>query len=51
VFTVKVARDFLDDYKPEEIELRLEQWEVGDSVRVSGMWSILITTKGLQSMK
>lgn len=51
VFTVKVARDFLDDYRSEEIELRLEQWEVVDSVRVSGLWSILITTKGLQSMK
>ena len=51
VFTVKVARDFLDDYKPEEIELKLEQWQVGDSVRVSGLWSILITANGLQSMR
>jgi len=51
VFTVKVARNFLDDYKPEEIELKLEQWQVGDSVRVSGLWSILITANGLQSMK
>jgi len=51
VFTVTVARDFLDDYKPEEIELKLEQWKVEDSVRVSGLWSILITAKGLQSLK
>ena len=51
VFTVKVARTFLDDYKPEEIELRLEQWQVGDSVRVSGLWSILITSSGLQSTR
>ena len=51
VFTVKVARDFLDDYKPEEIELKLEQWQVGDSVRVSGLWSILITANGFQSMR
>lgn len=51
VFTVKVARNFLDDYKPEEIELKLEQWQVGDSVKVSGLWSILITSNGLQSMR
>ena len=51
VFTVKVARTFLDDYKPEEIELKLEQWQVGDSVRVSGLWSILITSSGLQSTR
>lgn len=51
VFTVKVTRNFLDDYKPEEIELKLEQWQVGDSVRVSGQWSILITSNGLQSMR
>jgi hypothetical protein len=51
VFTVKVARTFLDDHKPEEIELRLEQWQVGDSVRVSGLWSILITPSGLQSTR
>ena len=51
VFTVKVARTLLDDYKPEEIELRLEQWQVEDSVRVSGLWSILITPSGLQSTR
>ena len=51
VFTVKVARNFFDDYKPEEIELKLEQWQVGDSVKVSGLWSILITSNGLQSMR
>jgi len=51
VFTVKVARNFLDVYKPEDIELKLEQWRVGDSVRVSGLWSMLITANGLQSMR
>ena len=51
VFTVKVARNFLDDYEPAEIKLKLEQWQVGDSVRVSGLWSILITSNGLQSMR
>ena len=51
VFTVKVARAFLDDYTPEDIELKLEQWQVGDCAKVSGLWSILVTPSGLQSIR
>lgn len=29
MFTVKVAHAFLDDYKPQEIALKLDQWQVG----------------------
>jgi hypothetical protein len=49
IFTVKVARGFLDDYAADEIEPQLEQWQVGDFLKVSGLWPILVTSSGIQS--
>jgi hypothetical protein len=51
IFTVKIQRDFLDHHRLEVIEQVLEQWQVGEFVRTSGLWPILITLNGLKSMR
>ena len=51
MFTVKVAHAFLDDYKPQGIALKLDQWQIGDFVKVSGLWPILVTPEGIQSIR
>ncbi len=49
-FTVKITQEFLR-YGTEEIAFRLNDWQVGDFVKVSGPWPILITRNGLQNMR
>ncbi len=51
IFTVKIQRDFLDYHRPEVIEQVLDQWQVGEFVRTSGLWPILITLNCLKSMR
>ncbi|HEU4685323.1 MAG TPA: hypothetical protein VFS39_12540 [Nitrospira sp.] len=50
-FTVKITPGFLDSYKAEELPFRLHDWQVGDFVKVSGLWPILVSESGLRSLR
>jgi len=50
-FKVKFSLDFLEGCDTLQIEQILEQWQVGDFVRVSGFWPILVTRAGLHSLR
>jgi hypothetical protein len=51
VFEVKVARNFLDDSTPQEIELKLDLWQVGDFLKVTALWPVLVTHNGIEQMR
>ncbi len=46
VYTVKIARKFLDDFNPQEIERRLTHWHVEGALESSGQVPLLITSDG-----
>ena len=48
---IKFARNFLDDYKPHEIEQKLEHWQVGDFLKIAGPWPLLVTRNGVERMR
>jgi len=50
-FKVKFALDFLEWCDPLQIEQILEQWQVGDFLKLSGFWPILVTRAGLHSLR
>lgn len=50
-FKVKFAPDFLDGRDPQQIDQILEQWQVGDFLKLSELWPILVTRAGLHSLR
>jgi hypothetical protein len=50
-FKVKVMRGFLDEHEPVHIEQALEMRQLGEFLKVSGFWPILVTAQGLQSLR
>jgi len=50
-FKVKFTLEFLEGCDPPQIEQILEQWQVGDFVKLSGFWPILVTRAGLHSLR
>lgn len=49
VFKIKLARAFLDDHEAQDIARKLEHWQVGDFLKLSGSSPLLVTSNGIHT--